>query len=144
MSFSPQVTIGEICLSKVCVDKSCTCTSFINHAPEEECLAGLNYRGVWVEFDESLIFMPPEGAPPTHAFLREVRESRHPRITRYSELTEESQEIYRDLLLCLSTFDLWTHFNLLEDFLIDAGFPAEVARQLCLDPEALAVQYLRT
>lgn len=120
------------------------CTDFLGHAPEEECLTDRNYRGVWVEFDESLIFTPPEGQPPTHAFLREIRESRHPRITRYSELTDESQEIYRNLLLCLSTLGLWTHFNLLEDFLIDAGLPSDKARELCLEPETLAVQYLRT
>ncbi len=138
------VTIGDLCISKLCVDRSCLCGAFMEHLPEEDCTNDPNFRGVWVEFDESLIFTPPQGPAPSHTFLREVRESRHPRITRYSELTDESQRLFRDLLHCLSTFDLWTHFNLIEDFFVDAGFPDTIARELALNPEMLAVQYLRT
>lgn len=139
-----QITVGELCLNKAPLDRTCTCTSFLTHPIEEDCTHDVFYRGVWVEFDESLIFMPPNGPVPRHPFLRDVRASKHPRITRYSELTEESQNLFQNLLLCLQTFGLWEHFNLIEDFLVDAGFPSDVARELVLDEDESLVEYTQT
>lgn len=144
LTLTLQITVGELCLDKVTVDRTCSCTSFLTHLPEEPCDHQVFYRGTWVEFDESMIFAPARGPAPQNAFLREVRGSKHSRITRFSELTDESQTLFQNLLLCLQTFDLWEHFNLIEDFLLDAGFPAAVARDLALDPEGALVEYCYT
>lgn len=136
--------VGDLALDKACVDRTCICQSFLSHLPEEPCNHEPFFRGAWVELDGARIFDAAQGPEPTHTFLRDVRASRHARITRFAELTDESQALFQNLLLCLQTFDLWEHFNLIEDFLIDAGFPATVARELVLDPEGDLVEYCYT
>lgn len=136
------MTLGECVLSKIVTDNTCTCTAFLSHPPEEECDTTV-YMGTWVEYDLNNVFAPPYGPVPTHPYLRDLRKGKFTSVCRYSELTSESKQLYDDVL-CLAQ-DQWGRFDeVLELFLVDAGLPRNVAREIRDHPDTLGLQYVCT
>lgn len=125
------------------MDAFCNCTNFLSHDPHGICESDPGFLGTWVEVDDTKIFDMAKGPEPTMAVLRRLRTSQISNITRFAELSDDSQGVFEDLLYLASTLRLQVHFDLLEDFLRDVGLSGPVALAIAHDL-TLLVEYTCT
>lgn len=156
-SIAWRVTYINYVFDEELLDDACECQIDPTHGVAHFCDSqhyDTEHPEPWVEYNRAnLKPRPNKVISPHNKYLAQVRDECHSSVTRFCELTRDSQQVYRDLMVMLEgrvqqsdgTYAV-SYFvrNTVREFLVDVGIPSYQVSKL-VDGDCIGAQdYLYT